>query len=132
DPPALHTLALHGAASLTRNYPSGRAVQYFINHAAVDSAVAEVYSSPRARYYFMGVVALAITECGGLALGFIWLGLALLVDTTRQALIARLEPLSPTQAKPARLALDIAGAANFAAAPAIAWYSRADIGIGVA
>ena len=126
------TLALHRAGSLTRNYPSGRAVQHFINHAAVDRAIAEIYSGPRARYYFMGLVTLAISACAGVSLGAIWLGLALLVDITRKALVERLTPLSPGQAWPARLALDIAGAANFAAAPAIAWYSRADIGIGVA
>jgi signal transduction histidine kinase/ActR/RegA family two-component response regulator len=80
----------------------------------------------------MGVATLAVSACAGLALGAIWLGLALLVDATRQALAARLVGLSPQQARPAHLALDIAGAANFAAAPAIAWYSRADIGIGVA
>jgi signal transduction histidine kinase/ActR/RegA family two-component response regulator len=107
-------------------------VQHFINHAAVDRAIAEIYSGPRARYYFMGLVTLAISACAGVSLGAIWLGLALLVDITRKALVERLTPLSPRQAWPARLALDIAGAANFAAAPAIAWYSRADIGIGVA
>ncbi|MFT3729392.1 MAG: ATP-binding protein [Terricaulis sp.] len=107
-------------------------MQYFINQAVVDSIIAEVYSGPRARYYFMAVAALAVASCGGVALGCIWLGLALLVDTTKRTLTQRLTALSPQQARPARLALDIAGAANFAAAPAIAWYSRADIGIGVA
>jgi signal transduction histidine kinase/ActR/RegA family two-component response regulator len=110
----------------------GRAVQSFINHARLEAAVAEVFSGRRARFYFMTVVALAIAACAGLALGAIWLGVALLVDATSNALKERLVGLSDHQARPAELALDIATAANFAAAPAIAWYSRADIGVGVA
>jgi signal transduction histidine kinase/ActR/RegA family two-component response regulator len=107
-------------------------VQYFINRADADKAASEVFTSARTRFYFMGVITFAIAACAGVALGAIWLGLALLVDTTRRALEERLALVSRTQAAPALLALEIATAANFAAAPAIAWYSRADLGVSVA
>jgi len=110
----------------------GRAVQSLINHAAIDRAMAEILASARARFYFMGVVALSIAACAGLALATIWFGVALLVDVAEAALAARLGGLAPHQARPAQLALDIAAGASFAAAPAIAWYSRADLGAGVA
>ncbi len=107
-------------------------MQHFINHAALERAAAEVFSSSRARYYLYGLIALAVASVAGLAHAAIWLGLALLVETTRSALLARLQPLSPAQAAAAALALDIAGAASLAVAPAIAWYARADMSGAVA
>jgi hypothetical protein len=62
-------------------------VQYFINHAAIERAAAEVFSSARARYYLYGLVALAVASVAGVALAAIWFGLALLVDITRSALL---------------------------------------------
>jgi signal transduction histidine kinase/ActR/RegA family two-component response regulator len=54
--------------------------------------------------------------------------LALLVDATRGVLAHKFAHLSPAQAARAALALDVAGAASLAAAPAIAWYARAPLG----
>jgi len=107
-------------------------VQYFINHAAIERAAAEVFSSARARYYLYGLTALAVAAAAGLALATIWLGLILLVDTTRVALIKQLKPLSAAQAAAAALALDLATTASLAVAPAIAWYSGAELGGAIA
>jgi len=107
-------------------------VQYFINHAAIERAAAEVFSSARARYYLYGLTALAVAAAAGLALATIWLGLILLVDTTRNALTRQLKPLSATQAAAAALALDVATSASLAVAPAIAWYSGAALGGAIA
>jgi len=107
-------------------------VQYFINHAAIERAAAEVFSSARARYYLYGLTALAVAAAAGLALATIWLGLILLVDTTRNALTKQLKPLSATQAAAAALALDVATSASLAVAPAIAWYSGAALGGAIA
>ncbi len=107
-------------------------MQYFINHAAIERAAAEVFSSDRARYYLYGLVALAVTAVAGAALAAIWLGLALLVDSTRNTLTKQLKQLSVTQAAAAALALDIATTASLAVAPAIAWYSGAVMGGAIA
>jgi signal transduction histidine kinase/ActR/RegA family two-component response regulator len=107
-------------------------VQYFINHAAIERAAAEVFSSARARYYLYGLTALAVAAAAGLALATIWLGLILLVDTTRVTLTKQLKPLSATQAAAAALALDVATTASLAVAPAIAWYSGAELGGAIA
>ncbi|MEQ1489407.1 MAG: ATP-binding protein [Terricaulis sp.] len=107
-------------------------MQYFINHAAIERAAAEVFASDRARYYLYGLVALAVTAVAGAALAAIWLGLALLVDSTRNTLTKQLKQLSLAQAAAAALALDIATAASLAVAPAIAWYSGAAMGGAIA
>ncbi|MBP6689445.1 MAG: response regulator [Hyphomonadaceae bacterium] len=103
-------------------------MQYFINHAALERVAAEVFSGARARYYLYGMIALAVTSVAGAALATIWLGLALLVDTTRNTLSKQFKQLSATQAAAAALALDVATAASLAVAPAIAWYSGAAMG----
>ncbi|OQW61871.1 MAG: hypothetical protein A4S17_08950 [Proteobacteria bacterium HN_bin10] len=103
-------------------------MQHFINHAAIERAAAEVFASPRARYYLLGLTALTCAAAAGLAIAAIWFGLALLVETTRTALIARAEPLSPAQSRAAMLALDIVASASLAAAAAIAWYSQSALG----
>lgn len=100
-------------------------MQYFINHQTIERAAAEVFSSTRARFYLYGLVAVAVASVAGFALGAIWLGLALLVDATRNALREHLKPLSAAQAAAAALSLDIATTASLAVAPAIAWYSGA-------
>ena len=107
-------------------------MQHFINHAAIERAAAEVFSSARARYYLYGLTALAVAAAAGLALATIWLGLILLVDTTRATLTKQLKPLSATQAAAAALALDVATTASLAVAPAIAWYSGAELGGAIA
>lgn len=107
-------------------------MQYFINHAAIERAAAEVFSSARARHYLYGLTALAIAAAAGLALATIWLGLILLVDTTRATLSRQLKSLSATQAAAAALALDVATTASLAVAPAIAWYSGAALGGAIA
>jgi signal transduction histidine kinase/ActR/RegA family two-component response regulator len=98
-------------------------VQYFINHAAIERASGEILAGPRARLYLFCVIALLTAAAAGLAPAAIWLGLVLLVDEARNTFATRLTRLSVMQAKAARLALDLAGAASLAAAPAIAWYA---------
>ncbi|ANP45407.1 PAS domain-containing hybrid sensor histidine kinase/response regulator [Candidatus Viadribacter manganicus] len=100
-------------------------MQYFINHQTIERAAAEVFSSGRARFYLYGLIGAALATVAGLALGAIWLGLALLVDASRTSLGKHLKPLSPAQSAAASLALDIASSASLAVAPAIAWYSGA-------
>lgn len=107
-------------------------MQHFINHAAIERAAAEVFSSARARYYLYGLTALAVAAAAGVALAAIWLGLILLVDATRATLTKQLKPLSASQAAAAALALDIAHTASLAVAPAIAWYSGAALGDAIA
>ena len=99
-------------------------MQHFINHAAIERAVAEVFSNARARFYLLNLTTLTITIVAGAALGAIWLGLALLVDATRNTLTRHFKRLSAAQAAAAALALDVAGAASLAVAPAIAWFSN--------
>ncbi|MBX3429701.1 MAG: response regulator [Hyphomonadaceae bacterium] len=107
-------------------------MQYFINHAAIERAAAEVFSSERARYYLYGIIALAVAAVASAALGAIWLGVALLVDAARKTLTPQLRQLSAAQAAAAALALDVATAASLAVAPAIAWYCGAAMGGAIA
>ncbi len=102
-------------------------MQYFINHAAIERAAAEVFSSTRARYYLYGLVAVAVASVAGVALAAIWMGLVLLVDATRSTLLKRMQPFSGAQAFAATLALDIATSASLAVAPAMAWYAYTDL-----
>jgi PAS domain-containing protein len=107
-------------------------VQHFINHAAIERAAAEIFSSARARHYLYGLTALAVATVAGVALAAIWMGLALLVDATRATLKKQLSALSATQAAAAALALDVATSASLAVAPAIAWYSGTSMGGAIA
>ena len=107
-------------------------MQSFINHAAIERASAEVFASTRARLYLLGVIAALTAAAAGLAPAAIWLGAALLIDEARDALAARLKSLAATRAKAVNLALDIAGAASLAAAPAIAWYAGGVLSAGLA
>ena len=107
-------------------------MQHFINRAAIDKAAAELHNGPRARYYFLGVVALVTALAAGLAAATIWFGIALLIEESRRVLRARLNVLPPREARSAHLGLDIANASIYAAAPAMAWYSRAEIGAALA
>jgi signal transduction histidine kinase/ActR/RegA family two-component response regulator len=100
-------------------------VQGFVNRQNVERAAAELFSGARARYYLLSMIALAIAAGAGFALAAIWLGLVLLVDETRKALIAQLA-IDPQEQR-ARLWLDIANAAALAAAPAIIWFARAEL-----
>jgi signal transduction histidine kinase/ActR/RegA family two-component response regulator len=97
-------------------------VQYFINHAAIERASAEVFAGPRARFYLLGLITALLCAAAGIAPAAIWLGVVLLAEEARTAFDSRLGALSKSQAGAARLALDVAGAAGLAAAPAIAWY----------
>jgi len=107
-------------------------LQHFINHAAIERAAAEVFSSARARYYLYGLTALAVAAAAGVALAAIWLGLILLVDATRATLTKQLKPLSASQAAAAALALDVAHTTSLAVAPAMAWYSGSTLGDAIA
>ena len=97
-------------------------MQGFINRQNVERAMAEAFSSPRARYYLLSMIAIAIAASAGLAMAAIWLGLVLLVDEARKALLKQLD--GKTHEDAARLALDIADAAALATAPAIIWFAR--------
>ncbi|QGZ96086.1 ATP-binding response regulator [Terricaulis silvestris] len=107
-------------------------MQYFINHAAIERAAEEAFTGPRARYVLFGVIALAAAAAAGLAVGAIWLGLALLVDAGRNAFAARLQDFSVAQMRAAHLALDIVSATSLVCAPAIAWYARGELGVALA
>ncbi|MFO1016780.1 MAG: ATP-binding protein [Hyphomonadaceae bacterium] len=107
-------------------------MQHFINRATFERVAADAFSSARARYYMMCILALCVSAAAGPAFGAVWLGAALLVEETRKALLAQLGPFSPAQSKAANLALDVASAASLAIAPAIAWYARADMGAALA
>ncbi len=107
-------------------------MQHFINHAAIERATAEIFSSPRARYHLMGVIAIATAGAAGAALGAIWLGVALLIEEARKAMNLRVARLTPQDRGYATLALDIAGATSFASAPTIAWYARGELGAALA
>lgn len=69
-------------------------------------------------------MALCVAAAAGLAAGAIWLGFAILVEEARKAFAAQ----TPRQARNIHLTLDIASAASFAAAPALAWFARVDMG----
>jgi len=107
-------------------------VQHFINRATIEKMAAEIFGGPRARHYLIGFVALVTAACVGLALATIWLGVALLVEESCRVLRARLAALPRKEARAAHLGLDIASASILAAAPAMAWYSRAELGPGLA
>jgi signal transduction histidine kinase/ActR/RegA family two-component response regulator len=72
----------------------------------------------------MGLMALCVASTAGLAAGAIWLGLAILIEEARKLLAAR----TPRQARAVHLTLDLVSAASFAAAPALAWFARVDMG----
>ncbi len=103
-------------------------MQHFLNHEALEKAAAEVFSGARARFYLLGIVALAVAAAAGFAAAAIWLGLALLVDEVRRLLTVPVAGLPRADRDPATLALAIVDAAMLAAAPAIAWYARAELG----
>ncbi len=110
----------------------GRSVQHFINRAALERAVEEVFSSAHAPYYVMAVMALGVSTAAGLAVGAIWFGFALLIDEARKAALSWVEDAQPQHIKRVRLGLDIVSAVSLAAAPAIAWYARADLSAALA
>lgn len=103
-------------------------MQHFVNRATIEKAAAEIYNSPRARLYLIGFVALMAAATVGLALATIWLGIALLIEESCRVLRDRLATLPRQEARAAHLGLDIAMSSILAAAPAMAWYSRAELG----
>jgi signal transduction histidine kinase/ActR/RegA family two-component response regulator len=107
-------------------------VQHFINQAALERAAAEVFSGAHARTYLLGLLAVVTAAAAGVAVAAIWLGLVLLVEEARKSFAGRLDVLTPPQARAARIALDVCGAASLAAAPAIAWYSGGELGVALA
>ena len=104
-------------------------MQHFINQAALERAAAEVFSGAHARTYLLGLLAVVTAAAAGVAVAAIWLGLVLLVEEARKSFAGRLDVLTPPQARAARIALDVCGAASLAAAPAIAWYSGGELGV---
>ncbi len=103
-------------------------MQHFLNHETLEKAAAEVFSGPRARNYVLGLVGLAIAAAAGPATAAIWLGLALLIDEARRTLCAMIDNLPRQDRSSATLALALVDSAMLAAAPAIVWYSRAELG----
>jgi signal transduction histidine kinase len=99
-------------------------VQSFINRATAERATAEVFASARARPWLIGLMTLGVVAAAGLAAGAIWLGAVMLAEEAKKLLLTRLSRRS----KHARLALDMAASAWLAAAPAIAWFARVDMG----
>jgi len=107
-------------------------VQHFINQAAIERISGEIFASPRARLYLFGLLASLVAAAAGLAPAAIWLGIVLLVEEGRRALVTRLSSLPIARANAAHLASDIASAASLAAAPAIAWYSGGELNAALA
>ena len=107
-------------------------MQHFINRAALERAVEEVFASTRAPYYVMALLALGVSATAGVATGAIWFGIALLLDEARKAALSWANDAQPQHIKRVRLGLDIVSATSFAAAPAIVWYARADLGAALA
>ena len=67
---------------------------------------------------------LCVAAAAGLAASAIWLGLAILVEEVRKAIAARI----PRGSRAAHLTLDLVSATSLAAAPALAWFARVDMG----
>lgn len=103
-------------------------MQHFINHAAIERATAEIFSSSRARYYLYALIALATSIAVGFPLGAVWLGLALMVDELHKWANANLRTLAGQHAKAAQITLDLAQSASLAAAPGIAWFDQSGAG----
>lgn len=107
-------------------------MQHFINHVAVERLAAEIFSNGRARYFLLGVIALAAAVAAGPALATIWLGLALFVEEGRRLTASVLANLTKRDEMRAQLALSVVESAAWAGAPAIAWFGRPDFGPSIA
>ncbi|MEQ1617679.1 MAG: ATP-binding protein, partial [Terricaulis sp.] len=103
-------------------------MQHFLNHVTLEKAAAEVFSGSRARNYLLGIIGLAVAVAAGPAVAAIWLGLALLIDEVRRSLLGLIGKLPRQDHNAATLALAIVDSAMLAAAPAIVWYARAELG----
>ena len=100
----------------------------FVNQELVDRAAHEFFRSERSRAYLFGLLALGVAATAGLVFAAIWLGMALLAEETRKALLDRTNGETGPMAFWSDAALSSAGAAALAAAPAMAWFSRAEFG----
>ncbi|HVK81093.1 MAG TPA: hypothetical protein VM915_10830, partial [Verrucomicrobiae bacterium] len=103
-------------------------MQHFINHAAIERAAAEIFSSTRARYYLYALIALATAFSAGLPLGAVWFGLALMVDELHKWASAHAGALVGDQSKALHFTLDLAQSASLAVAPGILWFEQTEIG----
>jgi hypothetical protein len=103
-------------------------VQHWLNQSAIERFAAEMFAGPRARVYFLAFIALALAAAAGLAIAAVWLGLTLLAEEVRRALAIRVPDLPRRERETATLALAIVESTLMTAAPAIAWYARADLG----
>jgi signal transduction histidine kinase/ActR/RegA family two-component response regulator len=106
----------------------GLGVQRFVNRVTIERVIEEVVASERSRHYFMCLVAVLTAAAAGPAPAMISLGISLLVEECRRALLARLAQSPDSQTEIAKTGLNVAMAATFAAAPAMAWYSGASAG----
>ncbi|WP_395645877.1 ATP-binding protein [Terricaulis sp.] len=107
-------------------------MQEFVNRQNVERLAAELMSGAHARYYLLGMIAVATAATTSWALAAIWFGVVLLVEESRKALAAQVDALPKQHADRAQLLLQIASAAAFATAPALSWYSRTELGAAVA
>jgi signal transduction histidine kinase/ActR/RegA family two-component response regulator len=89
----------------------------------MERVAAQIYAGPHARRILYGLIFCVITLAAGVTLALAWLGLALLMDAARSALLARLQPAGADRIS---FALDVVSSATLAAAPAILWFSHAD------
>ncbi len=99
-------------------------MQHFINQAAAERALAEVFGA-RANYYLLALVSAALALTAGAPMAAIWLGMALLIEESAKAVAAR-------AAKGAALPLDLLRNASLAVAPATAWFAGGDAGVALA
>ncbi|HRE43519.1 MAG TPA: ATP-binding protein, partial [Terricaulis sp.] len=99
-------------------------MQSIFNRANAERATAEIFTGAHARLWLMGLLAACAAAAAGPAVGAIWLGCALFVDYAHKAIKAR----ARVTARLTHFALDISSCASLAAAPAIAWFARVDMG----
>jgi len=108
-------------------------VQHLVNHAQIARAWEQALGSAHAKYYLFSVLFIAIAVSAGANTAAIWLGVTLLLDEVRTALLKRL--FSQTRQHHARfpqVMLGLAADTMLALAPALAWFSRAPLGETVA
>ncbi len=103
-------------------------MQHFINHAAIERAAAEIFSSTRTRYYLYALIAVATSISAGLPLGAVWFGLALMVDEMHKWASTHANALVGTHTKSLHFTLDLAQSASLAVAPGILWFEQSAVG----
>ena len=101
-------------------------MQHFINRAAIGEPPPKFIAALARAIIFWASSRWCVRPGSASRLATIWFGVALLVEESSRVLRARLTACRRQEARAAHLGLDIASASIFAAAPAMAWYSRAE------